>query len=519
MRHASARPPPLVPVTSPPPSSVSSASPTTSRGDRRRDSLPYVKDYFTESYKANSRNEDRYLIDTSCDEYHLFGVFDGHGGTECSKYVEQNVADFVRKERNGFDGPVDWPLIISNSLIKLDMLFIKLHAKTYPTKGSCVIMCIVTSDRIYTACIGDSRAVLCRRIPSETGECSIEALPLSEDQDCKNEKEVTAVKNRSTDPMPIRLGKDQMNMRVAGSLMVTRAVGDSYLKNQSHSFPPYVAHLPYITSAPIISEHSVQKDTDLSIVLGSDGLYNLLPNDEIANIVTRHYTAPAKELLNSSLEKVAAAQGITTRMLHQKLCGPKRRSIHDDITILVVQLGGNEIVDTIKSCIMCSDTTNQEMEMRSGTSSPPPDISEYWGRESSCISLPEIPEAIEDDEQEDSLTLSQQSKASTGSGRADVQTPKERTRAGAGTSSFLKALARRRSNKAASASPPPRMPSISPSLPQPDTPTVPSSATEKRSAADANIAPEVKRKKPEPQPPAPVTVWKPPLKQSTRRTS
>ena len=505
MRYETVRPPPLTPVTPPP--SFSSASPTTRVSNRS--SLPCVKDFFTESYKANSRNEDRYLIDTSSEEYHLFGVFDGHGGTECSKYIEQNIADFIRKERNNCEGTADWPVILSNALISLDTLFIKLHAKTYPTKGSCVIICIITHDRVYTACVGDSRAVLCRRKASDS---PIEALPLSEDQDCKNQKEVIAVKNRTTDPTPIRCGKDQLSLRVAGTLMVTRALGDSYLKNPFHSFPPYVGHLPYITSAPIVSEHAFQRDTDVSIVLGSDGLYNLLPNDEIARIVTEHDLTPAKELLSSSLQKVAESQGITVRMLKQKQCGPRRRCIHDDITILVIHLGSNEIIDTMKSCIMCSDTTNQEMEMRSRTSSPQPDTNDWMtARESSCISLPEISESAEEDEPaDDTLSLSQQSKASTGSGRTEYQTPKATTKAGAGTSSFLKAMARRRSNKSASASPPPRMPLSSPALPQqPETPTAVS--TVKRAATDIILSKDVKRTKPE------TPVWKPPLKQSKRR--
>ena len=38
--------------------------------------------------------------------------------------------------------------------------------------------------------------------------------------------------------------------RVAGSLAVTRALGDLYLKKREFSFHPYKEHVPYITVTP-----------------------------------------------------------------------------------------------------------------------------------------------------------------------------------------------------------------------------------------------------------------------------
>lgn len=39
-------------------------------------------------------------------------------------------------------------------------------------------------------------------------------------------------------------------LRVAGSLAVTRAIGDAYLKVPELSLPPFRQHVPYITAQP-----------------------------------------------------------------------------------------------------------------------------------------------------------------------------------------------------------------------------------------------------------------------------
>ena len=77
------------------------------------------------------------------------------------------------------------------------------------------------------------------------------AVALSRDHNCDDADEVALVRARSGDENAIRLSRsDQYKgaraiKRVAGSLAVTRAVGDAYLKKAAFSFSPYKASNPY----------------------------------------------------------------------------------------------------------------------------------------------------------------------------------------------------------------------------------------------------------------------------------
>lgn len=54
-------------------------------------------------------------------------------------------------------------------------------------------------------------------------------------------------------PRAISAGVGGGIKRVAGSLAVTRALGDAYLKTPLLSFLPYKSHAPYITARPEVN--------------------------------------------------------------------------------------------------------------------------------------------------------------------------------------------------------------------------------------------------------------------------
>lgn len=55
------------------------------------------------------------------------------------------------------------------------------------------------------------------------------------------------------DPLAISSAVNGCIKRVAGTLAITRALGDAYLKTPRFSFPPYKRHAPYISAMPEIS--------------------------------------------------------------------------------------------------------------------------------------------------------------------------------------------------------------------------------------------------------------------------
>ena len=66
--------------------------------------------------------------------------------------------------------------------------------------------------------------------------------------------------------------------------MVTRAMGDGYLKKTKLSQAPFADHCPYITGSPEIHDLEIHDD-DAFVVLASDGIWDLLENEEVVQIV------------------------------------------------------------------------------------------------------------------------------------------------------------------------------------------------------------------------------------------
>eukprot|EP01063_Lacrimia_lanifica_P007877 TRINITY_DN1504_c1_g1_i2.p1 TRINITY_DN1504_c1_g1~~TRINITY_DN1504_c1_g1_i2.p1 ORF type:complete len:724 (+),score=83.08 TRINITY_DN1504_c1_g1_i2:129-2174(+) len=373
---------PLLPEMAPVP--VLAGAPESARSGKG--GRPPVRRYFIDSYNANLRNEDRSIVDVSDEDYHMFGVFDGHGGPECSTYIEQNITAAVRSERDRLlklnpECAINWAQVLKTTLMKLDDTFITDGGANMNTKGSCVILCVVTHDKVYTANVGDSRAVLgTRDLPR--GAKTMTPFPLSVDQDCQNEREVMLVKQRTRDDNPVRRGRANAvgtaPLRVAGSLMVTRAMGDSYLKREGCSMPPYRVNVPYITSEPVITEHHFDPSRDHSIVLGSDGLYNMLTNEEVVQLaesamMQANPPNPPQYLIGKALEKVCMQHNLTLNLLRCQPAGPKRRMMHDDITVIHILLGVNDVYNPNALPIISQQTTKERenAERRSRSPAPP----------------------------------------------------------------------------------------------------------------------------------------------------
>ena len=105
------------------------------------------------------------------------------------------------------------------------------------------------------------------------------AVRLTLDHSCDVPAEADGVRSLSSDPAPVRASDNDRRalggrapLRVAGSLAVTRALGDPYLKLRELSMPLFADHLPYITGRPTISDRALLP-TDRAIVLASDGLW------------------------------------------------------------------------------------------------------------------------------------------------------------------------------------------------------------------------------------------------------
>jgi len=115
-------------------------------------------------------------------------------------------------------------------------------------------------------------------------------IDLTTDHSAYNPAEVTAVLRRCNNaPRAISAGVGGGIKRVAGSLAVTRALGDAYLKTPLLSFFPYKRHAPYITARPEVNCRPIVKDGDKVLILATDGVWERASGEDVLKWVRNFY--------------------------------------------------------------------------------------------------------------------------------------------------------------------------------------------------------------------------------------
>lgn len=248
----------------------------------------------------------------------FFGIFDGHSGCFTSKklstdlvpYVAQNLGKIYSDNSQVLSSSKLIDTAIEDAFVQLDNDIVYGSLRNLfknPTKeamvhslpaisGSCALLCGFNSydSTIKVAVSGDSRALLCGL--DDTDNWVVQSL--STDQTGDNPREVERI--RSEHP-----GEDNVirNGRVLGSLQPSRAFGDyrykvkeidgkslaelpEHVKIYFRSKPRDFLTPPYVTAKPEITTTKIDQKSKF-MVLASDGLFELLSNEEIAGLIVK----------------------------------------------------------------------------------------------------------------------------------------------------------------------------------------------------------------------------------------
>lgn len=175
--------------------------------------------------------------------------------------------------------------------------------------GSCALLSFYDSRSklLRVACTGDSRAVLGRR--GDSGRWV--ATPLSVDQTGSNpEEEARMRKQHPNEPNVIRNG------RVLGGLEPSRAFGDATYKwtrevserlKQSFFGRTPSAQLktpPYVTAEPVVTTTQIHPEKGDFLVMATDGLWEMLTNEEVVGLVGQWIEKQSSEPQSSSWSKM-----------------------------------------------------------------------------------------------------------------------------------------------------------------------------------------------------------------------
>lgn len=266
-------------------------------------------------------------------DWMFWGVFDGHSGWTTSAKLRQVLISYAARELNvtytaalaDKISPRPSPEAIDKAL---KLAFTKLDNEichesvrrlgNAPSKslasellapalsGSCALLSFYDSHTrtLRVACTGDSRAVLGRRNP-QTGKWI--ATPLSEDQTGSNPNEEARMRAEHPGERDvIRAG------RVLGNLEPTRAFGDAVykwsLETQETIKKKFFGRTPssllktppYVTAEPVVTTTPVEPSKGDFVVLATDGLWEMLTNEEVVGLVGQWIEQQNQEAKKSS---------------------------------------------------------------------------------------------------------------------------------------------------------------------------------------------------------------------------
>ncbi|MCQ2821290.1 MAG: protein phosphatase 2C domain-containing protein [archaeon] len=273
------------------------------------------------------RMEDAHITDISKGpdgRYQIFGVFDGHGGKEVSQFTKKyftnsflecpelsngNVKLALKKTFLKMDELMRTPegkedLINFNKLSKIEddeqdrnnpnpnaqMNMISMLMNQAKTKediamntGCTACVCVIDTEdkRMYFANAGDSRVVLCKN--------GI-AKPMSTD----HKPELDEERNRI-----YKADGWITEGRVKGNINLSRGFGDLDYK-QKATLPP---EEQMVTANPDINMEVLEDDDDF-IILGCDGIWDCLKNQEACDLVKKGIEEDPKGKLSSIIEKM-----------------------------------------------------------------------------------------------------------------------------------------------------------------------------------------------------------------------
>ena len=216
----------------------------------------------------------------------LFAVMDGHGGKEVSTFISRHLTEELLKSPHFASG--DFEVALYETFLRLDFLMTQasgLHElykiqqdipdsysitsqdleEMETQAGSTACVALICGDQLYVANAGDSRCVL-----SRAGK----ALDMSVDHKTNLHAESLRVKRAGG---TVHLG------RVNGQLALTRSLGD--FKYKANQYAPLDEQI--ITAKPDVK---VEKLTqwDEFLVLGCDGIWDVLTSQECVDYIHRH---------------------------------------------------------------------------------------------------------------------------------------------------------------------------------------------------------------------------------------
>ncbi|CAD8057885.1 unnamed protein product [Paramecium sonneborni] len=226
-------------------------------------------------------NQDSYIsLQQFKDNMSLFGVCDGHGqdGHKCSQFIRDNLPKNINSLLSQNSQSISET--ISKSFLRTNNLLCNFEEIITSFSGSTTVISLIVDDTIYTANVGDSRSIICRQ---QSNGNKI-AISLSNDHKPDLPQERRRIEQNG--------GRVEPYIDFDGSSLGPFRV---WLKGEdipglamSRSFGDKVAASCGVICEPEILTHKLQ-DSDLFMVLASDGVWEFLSNEQVIDMIYPYY--------------------------------------------------------------------------------------------------------------------------------------------------------------------------------------------------------------------------------------
>jgi len=232
----------------------------------------------------------------------LFGVFDGHNGSQAAKYVQTHL--FHNLLMNLDFGNIQ--LAITRAYQQTDRNLRTLQVNNNWSSGSTACTAVLLRERLIIANVGDSRAVICKG--GNAVALSTDHKPNRADERQRIEEAGGVLMCDHTSIVGDLVKLPETNISATCPAQLSRAFGDS-------KFKPHK-----VIADPEIEEDTIEEGVDF-LVLATAGLWNVVSNQEAVSMVQS--IPDAKE---------------AARFLKEEAF---RRGSNDNITCIVVRFHHN----------------------------------------------------------------------------------------------------------------------------------------------------------------------------------
>ena len=232
-----------------------------------------------------------------------FGIFDGHGGNKCAEYLRDNLLSLICTNKNF---PSNINLSIKEAFKKADKDFLKNYAlkdgKVFDYSGSCALLLLIIDNIVYVVNLGDSRCL----ISCNNGQIK---RPVTRDHKPNYSYEKERIMNNGgiiyqnhniinfeNGNFKILNGKILVGPHrvLPGRLSVSRTIGDAEAKLKICGGLPNV-----IINEPDIYSFNISKDNVDYFILGCDGVFEQLKNEDIFECVSLVINSNKREINNT----------------------------------------------------------------------------------------------------------------------------------------------------------------------------------------------------------------------------